>query len=176
MEVFTSSIISCQSVIQTLSDWATISWALKLAGHSINSYTRYSVALLSSNDGQVGLPANRGYDTYLTFSQAFQVGSLGLQRFGAYAYIGERPTFSQTTSGTLIPGTGMGNKSFYRVGFSGDFFFGNSNSSPCICMGTITFFSEPRRPPTSPFRRALERLVGTEGLSKPIITTAPSSF
>jgi len=46
---------------------------LELMGHSAKSYTRYSVAMLSSNDGQSGLPSNRSYDTYLTFSQAFQV-------------------------------------------------------------------------------------------------------
>jgi hypothetical protein len=99
---------------------------VELMGHSVNSYTRYSVSLLGSNSGNVGLPSNRTYDTYLTFSQAFQVGRLGLQRLGAYAYFGRRPTFSQTftTSGVTAPisGTGLGNKSFYRVGFSGDLY------------------------------------------------------
>jgi hypothetical protein len=95
---------------------------VELLGHSANSYTRYSVSLLGSNSGSVGLPSNRTYDTYLTFSQAFQVGRLGLQRLGGYAYIGRRPTFSQTSSGVPIPGTGSGNKSFYRVGFSGDLY------------------------------------------------------
>jgi hypothetical protein len=32
---------------------------VELMGHSAKSYTRYSVALLSSNEGQVGLPSNR---------------------------------------------------------------------------------------------------------------------
>jgi hypothetical protein len=101
---------------------------VELVGHSVNSYTRYSVSLLASNSGNVGLPSNRTYDTYLTFSQAFQVGSLGLQRLGAYAYFGRRPTFSATTSAvtpgtsTPIAGEGLGNKSFYRVGFSGDLY------------------------------------------------------
>jgi hypothetical protein len=63
---------------------------LELMGHSAKSYTRYSVAMLSSNDGQSGLPSNRTYDAYLTFSQAFQINGLGLQRLGAFAYIGER--------------------------------------------------------------------------------------
>src|ERR1700737_3389034 len=95
---------------------------MELAGHSVNSYTRYSVALLSSNDGFSQLPAGRSFDTYVTFSRAFQVGKLGLQRFGGYAYIGPRPTIA-LTSGTLpgataggqstaIPGAGFGNKSF----------------------------------------------------------------
>src|ERR1700687_1119449 len=40
---------------------------MELAGHSVNSYTRYSVALLSNNEGNSQLPASRGYDRYLTF-------------------------------------------------------------------------------------------------------------
>jgi hypothetical protein len=35
---------------------------VELQGHSQNSYTRYSVSVLSSNDGQPGLPTNRSYD------------------------------------------------------------------------------------------------------------------
>lgn len=98
----------------------------ELMGHSAKSYTRYSVAVLSSNEGQVGLPSNRTYDSYLTFSQAFQVSSLGLQRLGAFAYIGERPTVTQTSSASgtpvPIPGAATGNKPFYRVGFAGDLY------------------------------------------------------
>ncbi len=58
----------------------------ELSGHSKNDYTRYSVALLSSNDGNVGLSNGHGYDTYLTFSQAFEAGSLGLQRVGSVVH------------------------------------------------------------------------------------------
>src|SRR6202022_1420720 len=32
---------------------------MELAGHSVNSYTRYSVAMLSNNDGSSGLPASQ---------------------------------------------------------------------------------------------------------------------
>ena len=46
-----------------------------------------------------GLPTNRTYDGYFTFSQAFQVGSLGLQRVGAFDYIGQAPTYFQFTQG-----------------------------------------------------------------------------
>ena len=99
---------------------------LELMGHSAKSYTRYSVAMLSSNDGQSGLPSNRSYDTYLTFSQAFQVNGLGLQRLGAFAYIGERATVMQTSSASgtpmAIPGAEIGNKPFYRAGFAGDLY------------------------------------------------------
>jgi len=75
----------------------------EVSGHSRNDYTRYSAALLSSNDGNVGLPNGHGYDTFLTISQAFQAGSLGLQRVGAFAYIGRAPTyFTLTGGGTTV--------------------------------------------------------------------------
>jgi hypothetical protein len=112
----------------------------ELAGHSVNSYTRYSVALLSNNDGNSGLPASRGYDTYLTFSQAFQVGKLGLQRFGGYAYIGQRPTIALTQGGVAIPGAGYGNKPFYRVGFNGDLNIGKLEVLPFYLHGYENVF------------------------------------
>jgi len=96
---------------------------LEVSGHSRNSYTRYSAALLSSTDGDVGLPTSRGYDTYLTFSQAFNAGSLGLQRGGAFAYFGQSPTRFLTQSGNIVPGTGFGNRNFYRVGVYGLIYF-----------------------------------------------------
>lgn len=104
---------------------------LELMGHSRNSYTRYSAAVLSSNDGNVGLPTSRGYDTFFTVSQAFEAGGLGLQRVGAFSYNGRLPTYSLTTTttgpdgtpiSTAIPGTGIGNKPFYRVGAYGLFY------------------------------------------------------
>ena len=89
----------------------------ELMGHSKNDRTRYSVALLSSNDGSVAVPNGHGYDAYLTVSQAFQAGSLGLQRVGAFAYIGRAPTYYLTQGGT--PVDGFGQKSFYRAGLLG---------------------------------------------------------
>src|SRR6202521_2186897 len=112
----------------------------ELAGHSVNSYTRYSVAVLSSNDGSSQLPANRSYDTYATFSQAFQVGKLGLQRFGGYAYFGQRPTIALTSGGTAIAGNGYGNKSFYRVGFSAQLNFGRFEVLPFFLHGYDSAF------------------------------------
>ncbi len=108
---------------------------MELAGHSVNSYTRYSVALLSNNEGSSQLPASRGYDTYLTFSQAFQVGKLGLQRFGGYAYIGQRPTINLTSGGAIIQGAAYGNKSFYRTGFSAQLNFGKLEVLPFFLHG-----------------------------------------
>src|ERR1700730_656032 len=65
---------------------------VELMGHSKDDRTRYSVSLLSANDGQPGTPTNRGYEGYFAASRAFQVGSLGLQRVGGFAYLGEAPT------------------------------------------------------------------------------------
>lgn len=98
-------------------------------GHSKNDRTRVSAALLNSNDGQPNFtssngastfPTGKSYNGYFTASQAFEAGSLGLQRVGGFAYVGEEPTFSRFTSGGVgIPGTGAGNKGFYRAGFIG---------------------------------------------------------
>lgn len=89
-------------------------------GHSKNDRTRLSAALLSAKDGQPGLPSGRGYNGFFAASQAFDVGSLGLQRVGAFAYIGQAPTYFQfTTGGAGIAGTGVGNKGFYRAGLIG---------------------------------------------------------
>jgi hypothetical protein len=121
---------------------------IELMGHSKNSYTRYSIAVLSSNEGGVsltnsatagGTPSNRTYDVNLAFSQAFNAkgfsaGGLGLQRVGAFAYIGQRPTYFQTdTSGN--PLVGLGNKSFYRVGVAGDFSIGSLELLPLFMHG-----------------------------------------
>ncbi len=116
---------------------------VELAGHSVNSYTRYGVAVVSSNEGGVGftnvpgvpVSANnatgRTYDTYLTFMQGFQAGSLGLQRLQGFVYLGQRPTiFNQTVGGVAIAGTGTGNKGFYRAGFQGDFYLGKFEFLP----------------------------------------------
>src|ERR1700676_5154519 len=81
---------------------------VEVSGHSRNSYTRYSAALLSSNDGNVNLPNRHGYDTFLTVSQAFQGGSLGLQRVGAFASMGRAPTYFTTTVGGTALGDGLG--------------------------------------------------------------------
>jgi hypothetical protein len=105
---------------------------MELMGHSKDDRTRYSASVLSSNDGSPGLPTSRGYDAYFAFSQAFQVGSLGLQRIGAFDYIGQAPTYFQYTNGNTsgspgnaafgLPGTGIGNRSFYRAGLIGMFY------------------------------------------------------
>jgi hypothetical protein len=92
-------------------------------GHSKDDRTRVSAALLGANDGQFGLPTSRGYNGFFAASQAFEAGSLGLQRVGAFAYVGQAPTYFQfnnsTAPGTNVAGTGVGNKGYYRAGLIG---------------------------------------------------------
>jgi hypothetical protein len=93
---------------------------LEWMGHSKDDRTRLSVALLSSNDGTVLLPTGREYGVFAAGSQAFAVGNLGLQRVGAFAYVGEQPTYYQYSQGGVgIPGTGIGNKNITRIGLLG---------------------------------------------------------
>ncbi|MBV9343024.1 MAG: hypothetical protein JO159_19325, partial [Acidobacteria bacterium] len=57
---------------------------LEYMGHSADDRTRISASLLSSNDGQVGLPSSNGYTGFFSASQAFDTGRLGVQRVGFY--------------------------------------------------------------------------------------------
>jgi hypothetical protein len=102
---------------------------LEVMGHSYNDRTRYAVALLSSADGNVGLIYGNAYTTFITASQAFDAGKLGVQRLGFYAMIGEAPTYylTQTAGGVTTPlgGSGLSNKGFSREGFVGLFYFGS---------------------------------------------------
>jgi hypothetical protein len=134
---------------------------IELAGHSRNSYTRYSVSMLSSNEGTPGLlsgtgnPSNRGYDVNLAFSQAFSTpgfseSGFGLQRIGAFAYIGERPTFYQTAGGGTELLVGLGNKPFYRVGVAGDFAYKNLEILPLFMHGHDNAFLGTATPSNSP--------------------------
>ena len=117
---------------------------LEWMGHSADDRTRVSAALLSDSDGQPGLPTNRGYGGFFAASRAFEIGSLGLQRVGGFAYIGEAPTYYQynltttstvgtdingnpVTSATTTPyaGTGIGNKGIQRYGLLGIWYIKN---------------------------------------------------
>ena len=101
--------------------WAQIGdnqFGMELMGHSQNDHTRYSIALLSSNDGQVNLPNRNAYSTFITASQAFNMGyDGGVNRVGAYLFVGDAPTFNLTSGGTPI--LGVGNKGFHREGLFG---------------------------------------------------------
>ena len=127
----------------------------ELMGHSGNDYTRYSVAVLSSNNGQTGLPTNQTYDVYANANQSFELPRLGMQQFGAYAYFGESPTFFLTSQGLPIPGTGMGNRSFYRAGAYGHWYAGKFDFSTFYLHGHDNVFlgngvpaNQPARLPT----------------------------
>jgi hypothetical protein len=98
---------------------------MEYMGHSVDDRTRVSAALLSSNDGSVGLITGaNSYSGFFTFDQAFDAGKLGTERLGAYAFVGEAATYYLTSGGVPIAGSGIGNKSFSRVGFYGQFYLG----------------------------------------------------
>jgi len=97
---------------------------IEVMGHSLDDHTRYSASLISSTNGELGLPSGRSYDGFVHISQAFMAGNLGLQRVGVYGVTGLRPTYFLTQDGAPIPGTGRGNKSFYRVGAYGNLYIG----------------------------------------------------
>jgi hypothetical protein len=99
---------------------------LELSGHNHNSYTRYSISLLSSVNGTPGLTSGgaentaRTYDAFINVSQGFAVKGLGVQRIGAYGYFGQSPTYFLTSDG--VPVQAKGNRSFTRVGAYGWWF------------------------------------------------------
>ncbi len=104
---------------------------LEWMGHSKDDRTRISAALLSGTDGNpdfqsgIGGAAGHAYEGYFAASRAFEVGSLGLQRIGGFAYLGQASTYAKYTNTdtngnvTPVPGTGIGNQGYYRVGLIG---------------------------------------------------------
>ena len=97
---------------------------VEVMGHSLNDHTRYAFSFISSTNGELGLSQGRTYDYFLHVSQGFMAGKLGLQRVGIFGISGMRPTFFQTSGGTPLPGTGQGNRSFYRAGAYGSLYLG----------------------------------------------------
>jgi hypothetical protein len=95
---------------------------VELLGHSDNDNTRYSVAVVSNSNGSTGLPSNQAYDVYANFNQSFEAPWFGRQQIGVYGYFGESPTYFQTSGGNPIPGTGTGNRAFYRLGAYGHWY------------------------------------------------------
>ncbi len=122
----------------------------EVMGHSANSYTRYAVSVLSSNSGEVNLPTNRSYDVYGDFSQAFELPRLGLQRVGAYGYSGRSPTYYLTSDGQAIPGTGQGNRPFYRAGAYGIWYIGKLDFSTLFMHGKDNEFLGTGTPANEP--------------------------
>jgi hypothetical protein len=144
---------------------------VELAGHSANSYTRYSVSFLSSNEGGVGFttdvvpgapPSGRSYDVNFAFSQAFNApgpageSGFGLERIGAFATVGQRPTYYQTEGDGSGPTSavqlvGLGNKPFYRIGVAGDLSYKNLELLPLFMYGHDNpYMGIPGLPSTQP--------------------------
>jgi hypothetical protein len=69
----------------------------------------------------------------MAFTKSFNAGSWGYEQFQAYAYVGQRATYFQTTSGT--PLVGLGNEPFYRIGFAGQLHFKNLELLPYFMHG-----------------------------------------
>jgi len=127
---------------------------VEVAGHSENDYTRYSVAVVSNSNGAPNLPSNKAYDVYANFNQAFEVPRLGSQQVGVYGFFGESPTYYLTSGGNPIPGTGQGNKSFYRVGAYGhwyidkfDFYTFFMHGSDNVFLGNSVASNQPQNLP-----------------------------
>jgi hypothetical protein len=105
----------------------------EFSGHSSNSYTRYSVSLLTTDDGTPGVPGGKSMDAMFTASRAFAFGSgLGPQRFAVFGYLGHRPTVFDSAGGVPIPGTGSANKSFVRFGATAQLWIGNLEFIPLV--------------------------------------------
>jgi len=99
---------------------------IEYLGHSVDDRTLISASLVSSSDGNVNLSTGaNSYSGFFAGSQAFDTGKLGVQRIGFYAMAGEAATYYLTSGGGIpIAGSGIGNKSFSREGFVGQFYLG----------------------------------------------------
>jgi len=91
---------------------------MELMGHDKNSYTRYSLAVISTSDGEPGLPTGSGADLVFTLQKAFQTG-VNLEKIGLFGVLGQYPTTGPTSGGAPIAGAANGNKSFTRLGLVG---------------------------------------------------------
>jgi hypothetical protein len=98
---------------------------IEYVGHSYNDRSRVSAALLDSNDGNVGLTLGaNSYSGFFTFDQAIDAGKWDVQRIGGYAFVGQAATYYKTSAGVPIPGSGINNKGFSRIGVTTQFYFG----------------------------------------------------
>jgi hypothetical protein len=105
----------------------------EFSGHSLNSYTRYSVSLLSPDNGETGLGTGKGMDAAFTLSQAFPMGGgLGPTRIGVFGYLGRRPLGVETINGEPISGTFKDFKPFYRLGATAQVWLGNLELLPLV--------------------------------------------
>jgi hypothetical protein len=122
----------------------------ELSGHSLNSYTRYSAAVLTATDGEPGGENFGSYDGNVNFSQAFDGGKMGVERIGGFAYLGQRPTSYQTVDGEEVAGTGTNRKMFYRAGAAGDFFLHKLEFLPLYMHGNDNAYLASDTPNNAP--------------------------
>jgi hypothetical protein len=125
---------------------------VELLGHSANDYTRYSVAVVTDSNGAAGLPSNQDYDVYANFDQAFETPWFGKQQVGLYGFFGESPTYFQTQNGNPIPGTGTGNRSFYRIGAYGHWYVNKTDFYTFFMHGYDNVFLGNAVPANQPFK------------------------
>jgi hypothetical protein len=142
---------------------------MEYVGHSMDDRTRISAALLSSTDGNVGLvTGGNAYSGFFTADQAFDLGKLGVDRLGFYAFVGEVPTYYRTAGGVPIPGSGIGNQSFSREGFYGQFYFG-----PHFDLNVVTQHGSDNAWFGQGYGNAINPSNGSQG--SPLLNNAPGT-
>ena len=74
-----------------------------------------------------------------------------MQRVGGFAYLGQAPTFFQfSQGGTGVPGTGIGNKSFYRLGLIGQWYLKKVDITTIFFHGWDSAFLGSNTPANTP--------------------------
>jgi hypothetical protein len=162
---------------------------LEWMGHSFNDHTRLSATLFSSSDGNVNLANSNAYSGYFTASQAFDLGSWGLQRVGAYAMVGLAPTYFLTQTSTTgettvtgipivgppspLAGGGRGNKSFSREGVFGDFYFSKFDVNLFYLHGSDDKYFGAATPANAPLPVGARAPVWNSGIIEPRLTLNP---
>jgi hypothetical protein len=128
---------------------------VELQGHSDNDSTRYSVSVVTDSNGAGGLPANQAVDVYANFNQSFEAPWLGRQQVGVYGFLGESPTYFQTSGGSPLAGTGTGNRSFYRLGAYGHWYVNKLDFYTFFMHGYDNVFLGNAVPSNQPFNLPL---------------------
>ncbi len=156
---------------------------LEIMGHSKDDRTRFSAAVVNSNDGRPNFTANNGsedfptgkaYNGFFAASRAFQIGSLGLQRVGGFAYIGETPTYFQfTQNGVGVVGSGIGNKNFYRAGFIGMWFIKKFDATTMYFHGWDSAYLGSNTPGNQPLPTGARAPTWNGALVEPHYTVNP---